>query len=380
MNASLLILATVLGPAAADAEGDRVVAQLRDYLGRVRALRVAATARPVAAGGPFAADTGVRVEYLTANARGDEYDLLWAPPRYRQEWTEVRHDGGGRVNRVPTKSYFDGSGYHAADVARKKLMSNPDASHLHPPRESVLHAVLFRFWGTLDTRVADFLTDRGRVSVSAADPVDGRPCWRVEVRSLHPTVRTLGDSEKVAKTAVLRVWVSAAPDVRVHRWGVFVPDRGFGLPRRTIPALNADGEMLYFGAINTNFQAARDEDGGPQLYLPRRCWIGNELGMQEIAVREWQVNPRVADADFRPGAPPGYVRATVTKDNTAVGVTGGGDGVTIRTSVIAGQAGELLAAGAEARAAPTFWASWKYIVGGVMLVVVGGVVLVRARN
>ena len=73
--------------------------------------------------------------------------------------------------------------------------------------------------------------------------------------------------------------------------------------------------------------------------------------MLETVIHDWSINPRVTDADFRPGAEAGYVRSTVTKENTALAVEGGVTGVDVRTSVIAGQARELLAAGGDAHVA-----------------------------
>lgn len=370
------VSATAAQPAAADADGQAVIAAVVDHYARIESVRVSGTSRYLQDGFAAPDPAAARPVYRTG-AEVVEFEHWAAPPRLRVSDKRLRD---GRRTSEGLVS-FDGKVYTLLNPARKNAVIDETGASLRPLSESSLHALGFTYPDAYQGSLADLLADRSKVTVSAGPPRGGRPVWVIDISALPGSVHPRDTTDYIRKNTRINIWVSTQPHTVVWQWGIYFRSLGRG-PELEPPSpqcFKRDGYYLVRGYVNGDFQPTTVPGGGAPLHLPRRALYGNGAFSLEYRLREVAVNPPVRADSFRPAVPTGYaVERTGQTGEGVVAVAGGRVGEEVRVTEISAAARELLdsPAGLEAPPPPGWWA-WLGLFMGATLTV--GLVAVWRR-
>jgi hypothetical protein len=309
MFPTVLITAAVITGLGGGADGDRVVAALKAHFAAIKSVRAKVTQRSVEAGGLLADDPlkAPPRHHIPPKGRRDEYEVWHAPPKFRQSWTEVGRD--------TSHGYYDGKTFTALFPRNQ---TGYTTGRVIPPRDAIGSAIGFRFPDNPATTLADLLDRPAGRTVSRVGKVGDADAWLVEVRSPRPELLPGPDDwgDKARQTAVVRIWVTTAPEVIVHRWAIYHAGVGgwspkaladlkkLGVEPHRLPVFELAGHRLSMGYVNCDFQPAEDVACKRKVSMPTRFLYGNALGTGEGTVHELVVNPAEGKDSFQP--PAGY--------------------------------------------------------------------------
>lgn len=374
MNATFALICALAQPAA-DPNVERITAAVKDYCDRLHSVRVVATDRAVADGGPFAADPAAKVTYATKGVRGQDGEFWSSPPKFRQRLTEISFSGEGLRSTTSSEVYFDGDVKTTFYPDRKSGFVEDNKPAVSPPFSDPLHAIGFLFPMTYQNKLADLLADPKLVSAIAGPTIDGRSTWEVTVARIPDSLRPQERSEVYRQRCTFKLWVSLEPTVIVHRWAECTPRAtsemvltGFKLTRRAIPVLDSADFVTAAGYVNLDHAPVRDEMRGGSVLLPRRIFSGNGFGILESTIREFQVNPPETPTTFRPAFPPGIVQA---RTSSAPVVQGGAGGHEVRVKDITTDAKAMLSSDDALSARSNALTGAVVPLGGAALVIMG---------